>query len=303
MVTLVESILENPDVVLYAQLHKLKGEKIAEMKGQGVDYEDRMEKLDQLEWPKPNVGFIYSTFNEFAGKHPWVGQENIRPKSVVREMLETFASFHDYVREYGLQRSEGVLLRYISETYKTLVQNVPEALRTEPLDDMVAHLRQMLREVDSSLLDEWERMMDPAARIVAAPEEKLQLKSRDLADDPRALAARIRAELHALLKALADRDFEGALAKLWDPEHAWTAETLTAEMEKYFAEHERVVLRPQARRPTQTLLKREAPRLWMAQHKIVDPEGDGDWMLEAVVDLRTPRPPDAPLLSLRRIGT
>ncbi|HLL53238.1 MAG TPA: DUF3516 domain-containing protein, partial [Myxococcaceae bacterium] len=106
VLSLVESILENPDVVLYAQLNKLKGDKVNELKAQGMEYDDRMEELEKLEWPKPNRDFIYSTFNEFSAKHPWVGQENIRPKSIAREMVETYCTFNDYVREYGLQRSE-----------------------------------------------------------------------------------------------------------------------------------------------------------------------------------------------------
>src|SRR3954471_6175879 len=110
LLTLVESILEDPNVILYAQLHELKGRKVAELKAQGLEYQERMEELEKLEWPKPNRDFIYGTFNAFAAKHPWVGHENIRPKSIAREMVERFLSFNDYVKEYGLQRSEGLLL-------------------------------------------------------------------------------------------------------------------------------------------------------------------------------------------------
>src|SRR3979409_1202060 len=131
MLSLVESILENPDVVLYSQLRRLKDQKIAELKAQGMEYDQRMEELEKLEWPKPLREFIYVSFNDFAQKHPWVGEENIRPKSVAREMVERFSSFNDYVRDYGLQRSEGVLLRYLGQAYKTLIQTVPESMKTE----------------------------------------------------------------------------------------------------------------------------------------------------------------------------
>ncbi len=128
VLSLVEAILENPRPVLFAQLDKLKGETIEALKAQGMEYEQRMEELDKLEWPKPNRDFIYDTFNAFSDKHPWVGEENIAPKSVAREILERFCSFHDYVRDMGLQRFEGVLLRYLSEAYRALSQIGARAL-------------------------------------------------------------------------------------------------------------------------------------------------------------------------------
>src|SRR5260221_11465729 len=106
VLSLVESILEQPKVVLFAQLDRLKTERMSQLKAEGVEYEQRIEELDKLEWPKPLADFIYETFNAFAQRHPWVGQENIRPKSIARDLVEKFCSFHDYVRDYGLARSE-----------------------------------------------------------------------------------------------------------------------------------------------------------------------------------------------------
>jgi superfamily II RNA helicase len=300
VVTLVESILENPDTVLYAQLNQLKGEKVNELKAQGVEYDDRMEELEKLEWPKPNRDFIYGTFNKFAAKHPWVGEENIRPKSVVRDMFERFMSFHDYVREYGLQRSEGVLLRYVNDVYKTLVQTVPERFRTEEVEDFSDHLRATLRQVDSSLLDEWERMKNPEAAITAKP--VVELKPRELTDDPKAFAARVREELHRLLRALGQKRYLDALGMLDNPLGEWTAPKLEQAMVPYFEEHKLVVLTPQARRPANTFLKESGTRLWEAQQRIMDPEGHGDWMLDCEIDLRGRRIDDGPILILRRIG-
>ena len=207
MLSLVESILENPDVVLYSQLRRLKDQKIAELKAQGMEYEERMIELEKLEWPKPLREFIYLSFNEFAQKHPWVGEENIRPKSVAREMVERFCSFNDYVRDYGLQRSEGVLLRYLGQVYKTLVQTIPEPLKTEPLDDIIVYFRAMIRQVDSSLLEEWESLKHP---LQARPEERLAKADEpfDPSADPKAFRARLRIELHRLLGALALRNHE-----------------------------------------------------------------------------------------------
>ena len=158
LLTLVESILEDPDIILRRQLDKVKDRKMAEMKMEGVEYDERMEELEKLEYPKPNREFIYSTFNEFAARHPWVGQENIRPKSIVREMFEEFCSFADYIKMYELQRAEGVLLRHLNSVFKVLAQTVPDAAKNDQIREMELYLGTTLRQVDSSLLDEWEKM-------------------------------------------------------------------------------------------------------------------------------------------------
>jgi superfamily II RNA helicase len=284
--SLVESILENPQVVLFAQSDRLKTEKLAAMKAEGMEYEQRMEELEKITWPKPLEEFIYETFNAFAARHPWVGQENIRPKSVARDMLERFCSFDDYVRDYGLQRSEGVLLRYLSQAYKTVLQTVPEPLRTPELDDAIEQLRALLRAVDSSLLDEWQSLRDPRLRVqpvlATAPEEK------HLADDPRALATRVRGELHRLLKAIAAKQYSVALT-LMKPSD-WTVDRLTAELAPYWEEHAKIDVTPRARKPSQTVIEPAAEaRTFVARQKILDPaepEEEADWMLDCFVDLR-----------------
>ena len=145
MLTLVESILENPELILRKQLDRVKDEAIAEMKADGMEYDERMEELEKLEYPKPKRDFVYDTFNAFADRHPWVGQENIRPKSIAREMFETFKSFAEYVHEYDLERSEGLLLRHLSSVYKVLGQTVPDGAKTDEVVEMEYYLRTMLR--------------------------------------------------------------------------------------------------------------------------------------------------------------
>ncbi|HYN21733.1 MAG TPA: DUF3516 domain-containing protein, partial [Thermoanaerobaculia bacterium] len=130
LITLVEAILEDPDVVLRKQVDKLKQELIGQLKADGIPYEERMEKLEEITHPKPLSDFLYGTFNRFRGEHPWVGGNDVRPKSIGREMVEGYLSFADYIKRYGLQRSEGVLLRYLSQLYKTLDQTVPEYAKT-----------------------------------------------------------------------------------------------------------------------------------------------------------------------------
>jgi superfamily II RNA helicase len=302
VLSMVESILADPDVILWKQLDRARGLAVAEMKAKGMEYDERMAELEKVEYPKPNRDFVYATFNEFAEKHPWVGTENIRPKSVAREMVEKFMTFADYVREYELQRSEGLVLRYLSESYKTLVQTVPESYRTEELLDVIAFLRATVRGVDSSLVDEWERLRDPGFVPAAQADPRAALGPPPLWADPRAFAARLRHELHALLVAFARKDWEAALAAL-APGSDWTAARLEGELAPYFAEHERIDTTPAARRPHHTFVKELAPRRWEAVQRIVDEKGEVDWAIVCEVDLSVPHDPDQPVLQLVRVGT
>lgn len=304
VLSLVEAILENPRPVLFAQLDKVKTETIAALKAQGMEYEQRMEELEKLEWPKPNSEFIYATFNDFAEKHPWVGEENIAPKAVAREIIEGFCSFHDYVRDLGIARVEGVLLRYLSEAYRALGRSVPTRFRTEPVMELTHTLGGLVRSVDSSLLEEWEDLRDPTSRVIR-PDRTAPTKPKDVAADPRAFAARIRAELHRLLGALARQDYEAALEALHEGEEEWTTHRLATELAPYFEEHKQILVTPAARSPRHTVVRMTGPRLWEAQQVIVDPDGDLDYAIRARVDLTQPLPPgkeNAPLIQLLQIG-
>jgi superfamily II RNA helicase len=304
LLSMVESILEDPDVILWKQLDRAKGQAVAEMKAKGMEYEERMAELEKVEYPKPNRDFVYATFNEFAAKHPWVGAENIRPKSVAREMVERFMTFGDYVREYELQRSEGLVLRYLSEVYKTLVQTVPESYRNDELLDVIAFLRATVRGVDSSLIDEWERLRDPSYQARALDPRAAvaeALGPPPVWADPRAFAARIRNELHALLVALARRDCAAAAAAL-APGSEWTPAQLEEALAPFWAEHQRIDVTPAARRPHHTFVKELAPRRWEAVQRIVDEAGEVDWALHCEIDLTGPFDPDAPIIGLVRIG-
>ncbi|HVO18287.1 MAG TPA: DUF3516 domain-containing protein [Anaeromyxobacter sp.] len=304
VLSMVESILEDPDVILYKQLDRAKGQAVAEMKAQGLEYEERMRELERVEYPKPNRDFVYSTFDEFAARHPWVGAENIRPKSVAREMVERFMTFADYVRDYELQRSEGLLLRYLSESYKTLVQTVPESYRNDELLDVIAFLRATVRGVDSSLLDEWERLRDP--RYQARPADPgaavAALGPPPPWADPRAFAARVRNELHALLVALSRKDHEAALAAL-APGSGWTEAALEEALAPYWAEHPKIDVTPAARRPHNTLLREAGQRRWEAVQRVVDEAGEVDWALHCEIDLSGDFDPDAPVIRLLRVGS
>jgi len=252
LITLVESILEDPDIVLRKQLDKLKTQKMAEMKMEGVEYQERIDELEKLEHPKPSREFVYSTFNAFAGKHPWVGQENIRLKSIAREMFEQFRSFADYIKDYELQRAEGVLLRHLSSVHKVLVQTVPDAAKNDTVREMEEYLRTMIRQVDSSLIEEWERMRDPnyaprseqkEARPPGAEEAE-----RDVTRDTKAFTASIRTRIFGFLRGVVNADYEQALSHLSSLEGpddgAWTVELLAKRMEAYHVGHETIRLDP-----------------------------------------------------------
>ncbi len=218
LLTLAESILEDPAQVLRRQLDKLKTDKVTEMKAQGVDYDDRMAQLEAMEYPKPLREFIYGTFNDFADKHPWVGNENIRPKSIAREMLEGYFSFSGYVKAYGLERSEGLLLRHLNGVYKLLLNTVPENAKTDAVREMELFFGEVVRRVDSTLLEEWEKLRNPDYRppenaeiLPPGAEEAARAAARDITSDPVAFTAALRARVFGFLAALSRNDFAGAL--------------------------------------------------------------------------------------------
>lgn len=310
LITLVESILENPDIILRRQLDRVKGEAVAEMKQQGVDYYDRMEKLEELEYPKPRREFIYSTFNAFADRHPWVGQENIRPKSIVREMFELFRSFADYVKDYELQRSEGLLLRHVSSVHKVMLQTVPDAFKTDQVREMELYLGTMIRQVDSSLLDEWERMRDPTYEAKAHTEIKPTVvveTEYDITRDTKAFTSAIRNRIFTFLRALVIGDLEGALECFTDieklDEPLLTVDALREQLEGYHAEHERICLDPEARNVRHTyVIPQDDKRQWKVQQMLVDPEQHNDWVAEFEVDLGKSKEIGAPVIRFKRIG-
>jgi hypothetical protein len=120
-----------------------------------------MERLEEVTHPKPLADFLYASFNAFRAAHPWTAGSDVSPKSIGREMFETFSGFSDYVKSYGLERSEGVLLRYLSQLYRTLDQTVPEAAKTDEVWDVLGFFRSLVGETDASLLEEWERLRHP----------------------------------------------------------------------------------------------------------------------------------------------
>ncbi|HEV2393561.1 MAG TPA: DUF3516 domain-containing protein [Verrucomicrobiae bacterium] len=309
LLTLVESIVEDPDLILRKQLDKVKDQKMAEMKMAGIEYDERIEELEKLEYPKPNREFIYSTFNAFADKHPWVGQENIRPKSIAREMFENFRSFSDYIRDYELQRAEGLLLRHLNGVYKVLAQTVPDTAKGDTVREMEIYLRTMIRQVDSSLLDEWEKMRYP--NYQRAEEKELrppgaEEAAPDVTRDTKTFTAAVRNRIFSFLRGLVNDDAGQALTYLssdLDCEgQPWTAGRLRQALDGYYAGHERICLDPEARNLRHThVLPSEDRASWRVQQMLVDPEGHNDWVAEFEIDLGESRKAGEPVLRLRRV--
>jgi hypothetical protein len=310
LLTLAESILEDPDIILRKQLDKLKSQKMAEMKMAGIEYDERIEELEKLEYPKPNREFVYSTFNAFADKHPWVGQENIRPKSIAREMFESFRSFSDYIRDYELQRAEGVLLRHLNSVYKVLTQTVPDTAKDDAVREMELYLDTMIRQIDSSLLDEWEKMRDPSFQRAETKEVRppgAEEAAADITRDTKAFTAGIRNRIFSFLRGLVNSDYEQAIAQLSSPQdlegQPWTPERLKEAMDAYHAEHEHLCLDPNARNIRHTyVVPAEDKRTWRVEQMLVDPEEHNDWVAEFEVDLARSSEAEEPVLRLVRLG-
>jgi superfamily II RNA helicase len=282
LLTIVEAILEDPDLILRRQVDKLKRVLMGEMRAEGLDYEERMAELEKVEHPKPNREFIYQTWNKFAAEHPWVGQDNIRPKSIFREMFEGFLSFHDYIKEYGLERVEGLLLRYLSETYKVLVQTVPEAAHDDAIDGMIDYLGNMLRDVDSSLVEEWEKLRNPTWSRPASVEEDRAALEEERRKRKKAELIAIRNEVFRVLRLLGSGHYAEA-AELLDAR----PEELESSMERYFVDHDAVLLTPTARSLNYSRIQEQEDGLYIVDQTLVDPDGKNDWRI--LLDARIER--------------
>jgi len=295
VVSLVEAILEDPAIILRRQLDHLKDEKMAEMRAAGVEYEERMEKLEELEHPKPERDFIYQTYNEFARKHPWVGKENIRPKSIAREMFEKYCSFADYVKEYGLKRSEGLLLRHLTGVYRVLENTIPPNYRNEAVDELVQYLDLLIRTTDSSLLDEWEHLRDP--NYVPSETDVIphaESRPDDITRDTKTFKKQIRQSIYQFLRVLANRDYvelhetydASKLVQIDDTNRTPIPLALQEKMDPYHESHGWIRLDPPARAAEHTRFDTDSlPGFWIVEQTLVDSEELNDWMLTVKIDL------------------
>lgn len=292
----VEAILEDPIAILQKQLDRIKTEKLAELKAAGVEYEQRMEELEKLEYPKPNAEFIYAAFNTFAEHHPWVEQENIRPKSIAREMFENFQSFREYISDYGLERSEGLLLRYLSDVYKTLVQTVPDQAKTAEVDDILTFLQAIVQSTDCSLVQEWEAMQtgirpdsDEQGSAATAADQV------DITRSEKAFMVLVRNAVFGIMRALARGDLQSAQAAM-----SVTPDVdLATQLADYLEQFGELAIDPRARHPQYLRVLSQDRRLLQLEQTLCDAEEPTDWVLGFDVDLEQSRAKGQPVLSFR----
>ncbi len=295
--TLAESILEDPRPILMRQQDKLRREKIGALKAEGVEFDERIEIIEQITWPMPDAEQIFEAFDAYATTRPWVRGVELRPKSIVRDMYERFTSFNEYVTLYGLEKGEGVLLRHLNQVYKVLLRSVPEALKTDEVIELIGWLRATLQRADSSLLKTWQAMKDGTEIQYDALDEADEVL--DVAASPKSFKALIRAEVHQILQALARLDYDEAVYSVRQlPDDEWTAERFAEAMRGYWNVYDTLRVDHEARSPRLTLIEETGPRQWRVRQTILDPDDDRFWYLEGQVDLRGIRQPDGPLLAL-----
>ncbi|MGW4355057.1 DEAD/DEAH box helicase [Nocardia sp. NPDC004582] len=278
VISLIESTLEDPRQLLMAQQHKARGEAVAEMKADGIEYEERMELLEEVTWPKPLAAeLIEPAYETYKAGHPWVSEFEPSPKAVVREMVERSMTFAELVSGYELARSEGVVLRYLADAYRALRRTVPEQARTEELDDITEWLGELIRQVDSSLLDEWEQLTNPGAE---GDEQQVAFGAetvRPITANERAFRVLVRNAMFRRVELAALRRWE-ALDEMGD-DLDWAAE-----LGSYFDEYETIGTGPNARGP-QLFRVEHRPGFWDVRQVLDDPNGDHGWSIGAVVDL------------------
>ncbi|NHN55493.1 DUF3516 domain-containing protein [Calidifontibacter sp. DB0510] len=289
VVSVIEAILEDPRPILWAQQRKARGEAIAEMKADGIEYDERMELLEDVTWPQPLRDELETAFVTYRSSQPWVPEHALSPKSVVREMYENAWSFSELVRHYELARSEGIVLRYLTDAYRTLRQTVPDQAKNDELRDLIEWLGEVIRQTDSSLLDEWEALTDPSRHT---DEDAVPPTPRAVTRNERAFTVQIRNAMFRRVQLAARRDIPGlaaldrAAAQATDPpteivmdEAAWADD-----LDHYFADHDELGAGAEARGPAYLRITKNDTE-WEVRQVIDDPDGDHDWGIDAQVPL------------------
>ena len=305
VVSIVEAVLEAPRQILMAQQFAARGEAVQEMKADGIEYEERMALLDAITWPKPLADLLEGLYEAYRQSHPWLREDALGPKSILRQMWEQAMGFTDFVSRYQLARSEGLVLRYLSDAYRTLRQTVPEAHRTPELEDLIEWLGETIRQTDSSLLDEWEALADPAHADSHVTQHQAPAPPRPLSRQGRAFEVMIRNAMWARVALVARDDLDGLMRlERAAADHVEPARTVVmsrstwdAAIEAYYAEHDVVLTDAEARGPSLLCIGAEVEGLAAGcpddadavlirevRQTIHDPEGHHDWVIDAVVD-------------------
>lgn len=277
VVSIIESTLEDPRQLLMAQQHRARGAAIAEMKSDGIDYDERMELIEEITWPRPLAEVIEPAFETYRAGHPWVSEFSPSPKAVVREMIERSLTFTELISQYQLARSEGLVLRYLADAYRALRRTVPESARTEELDDLTEWLGELVRQVDSSLLDEWVQLTSPGAETDSEQQAFGSDAVRPISGNPRAFRVMVRNSMF--------RRVDLASRRCWDElDDLDDGPDWERDLAPYFAEYDSIGTGPDARGPALFAVETTADH-WRVRQTLDDPSGDHGWSIEAVVDL------------------
>ncbi|MEX2618744.1 MAG: DUF3516 domain-containing protein [Egibacteraceae bacterium] len=282
VLSVVEAILEDPRQVLRAQVHKAKGVAVNQMKADGIEYAERMELLESVTHPMPLAELLDTAYEYYRQGHPWVGEHALSPKSVARDLYERAMGFADYVAFYELTRSEGLVLRYLSDAYKALRQTVPDERKTEEVDDLEAWLGELVRQTDSSLLDEWETLLNPDLAGSAVGASVVDQPPPPVTANERAFRVLVRNALFRRVELAARRRW-AELGEL-DGRDGFTAEAWAEALGPYFDDHDEIGTGPDARGPQMLVIDQE-PGVWRVRQVLDDPVGDHDWAITAEVDL------------------
>ncbi|MFC7550433.1 DEAD/DEAH box helicase [Plantactinospora sp. GCM10030261] len=298
VLSVIESILDDPRQVLSAQQFKARGEAVAAMKADGIEYEQRLELLDEVTHPKPLAELLDAAYEMYRRGHPWVADYGLSPKSVVRDMYERAMTFTEYVAFYSLSRSEGLVLRYLADAYKTLRQTVPEDARTEDLTDLIEWLGELVRQVDSSLIDEWERLRNPSD-VAEVAANRLDERPPAVTRNPRAFRVLVRNAMFRRVELAALRRWD-VLGEL-DSDAGWDADAWADALEPYFEAYEDLGTGPNARGPALLMIDQGRDR-WTVRQIFDDPEGDHDWGISAEVDLAASDEVGAAVIRITDVG-
>ncbi|MCR8670015.1 RNA helicase [Agrococcus sp. HG114] len=296
VISVIEATLDDPRPILSQQQFLARGEAVAAMKAEGIDYEQRMELLEDVTHPKPLEELLTEALAVFASSQPWVRDFELSPKSVVRDMWERAMTFADYVQHYGLSRSEGLVLRYLSDAYRAIRQTVPAEAKGDELLDLIEWLGSVVRQVDSSLLDEWEQLLhptEPGEAPIAPPPPP------SVVANPRAFRVLVRNELFRRVQ-LAALDKHEELGEL-DAWAGFDADAWGDALDAYYDEHPSIGTGADARSPRMLELE-EGPHEWQAQQILADPAGDHDWRIWATIDLAASAEEGRAVVRVTRVG-
>ena len=281
LISMVEATLEDPKQVLRAQERQARDAAMAAMKADSVDYEERLERIQDVTYPKPLEELLDAAFAEYCAKVPWAADYALSPKSVLRDMLESASDFKGYIQKLGIARSEGILLRYLAEAFRSLDRTVPLDKRNEQLEDIISWLGLMVRSIDSSLVDEWAAAGDAAALDVAPP-----TAADAVVADRRGMTLLVRNALFRRVQLAAAQRAEelGELDSAWGMgEPRWRRV-----LDEFFDEHDELLLDADARSTAYFAIDErdeQSDHVWHVHQIFHDADGDNDFGIMADVDL------------------